>query len=418
MDGFPIHARERVASAEHLPLPCTMASFATSVLQKMLLESPSDEHFDVKLIVESGENGNGQETVLRAHRIVLSTVSEVFRKMFASGLREHNEGVVRVPDFTPAALAESLALIYGGELNAAKRDWQLAGQVWDFGHRFKIEHVASLARTAALEQLAQENCLRMLGFSLYINDDEAVGRIRDFVSDENNFADVVQSAEFALSSYETVSAVRRPPAGSYLEPDVTTFEKVWFDSLVAWADAVSGEKDEETRDSKREVRLQRAMRLVDFNRMRTHELRECRSNKVAGASAALATALVGVLLARCEKMEQSVTEKERELDDLGAAYQVALLGKNEAERTARIADERFQKATSGRLSRDDIKNVRGSRGVRSPVNSADALSDSMFMNSMERLSVGAGNPPPAPTPAQYSSSSRRGSSRQIGHPVA
>ena len=382
------------------------------MLQKMLLESPSDEHFDVRLIVEgsdntsnrttSSTNGNG-ETILRAHRIVLSTVSEVFRKMFASGLREHNEGVVRIPDFSPVAVSEALALIYGGELDRSNQDWQLAGQVWDFGHRFKIDHISSLARTAALDQLSQENCLRMLGFSLYIGDDGAVQRIRDFISDETNFGIVVQSAEFTMTGYEVICSIRRPPAGSYVELDVLTFEKVWFDCLVAWADAVPMDKkdDENTRNVKRDDRLTKALRLVDFSRMKTHELRECKSNHVAGHTAALATQLVGVLLARCEKLESGVVEKERELDDLGAAYQVALLGKNEAERSARIADERFQKATSGRMSRDELKNVR--RRVGSPSGSTDAINE--FMPVLERMSSsqphGGG---------QYSSSRRRGSS--------
>jgi len=101
------------------------------------------------------------------------------------------------------------------------------------------------------------------------------------------------------------------------------------------------------------------MRLIDFNRMKTHELRECRINKVAGQSPALAVCLVGVLLARCEKLESGVLEKERELDDISGAYQLALRGKQDAERSARISDERFQKASSGgggggRMSRDDI----------------------------------------------------------------
>jgi len=352
-----------------------MANFATIVLQKMLLDSPSDEHFDVKLIVESGDKGgmttgagspsgkagstcgpagasgsnsngegtNSNETVLRAHRIVLSTVSDVFRKMFLTSLREHNEGIIRIPDFTPGAVAEALTLIYGGELSDSKRDWQLAGQVWDFGHRFKIPHVIQLARCAALDQISKENSLRMLGFSLYINDTEAVTRIRDFISDETNFGVIVQSSEFTMASYEVISNIHRPPAGSYLEDEVITFEKVWNSD----------------REAQRNDRLTKAMRLIDFNRMKTHELRECRINKVAGQSPALAVCLVGVLLARCEKLESGVLEKERELDDISGAYQLALRGKQDAERSARISDERFQKASSGgggggRMSRDDI----------------------------------------------------------------
>lgn len=344
-------------------------AFARAVLQKMLLESPSDEHFDARLVIEN-PGAKGGETVIRAHRIVLSTVSEVFCGLFRSGLREHSEGVVRVSDFSAPAVAEALSLIYGGELGAAERDWKLAGQVWDFGHRFRVEHVSNLARAAALTQVCEENCLRVLGFALHIGDDAAAEQIRDFISDETHFANVVRSAEFALASHDVVAALRRPPSGSFAEPDILTFEKVWFDALVAWADAnvdtVPSADDASTEQDKLEVRrtarLDRAFRLVDFGRMRTHELRECHRNPVAQGSPTVATMLVAVLLVRAEKLENSLYEKERDLEELGAAYQVALFGKNEAERSARIAGERLEKSTSHKLTEDKPSSRRRNAG--------------------------------------------------------
>lgn len=112
-------------------------AFARSLLQKMLLESPSEEHFDVRLVVE-GQTPKHGETTLHAHRIVLSTVSSEFRKMFESGLKGHAEGVVRIHDFSAAAVREALSVIYGGELGTAARDWKLAGQVW--GLRPPVRH--------------------------------------------------------------------------------------------------------------------------------------------------------------------------------------------------------------------------------------------------------------------------------------
>lgn len=333
-------------------------AFARAVLQKMLLESPSEEHFDARLVVDGGKGA--AETVLRAHRIVLCTVSDVFRGLFQSGLREHAEGVVRVSDFTPAAVSEALALIYGGELDASTRDWKLAGQVWDFGHRFRVEHVVKLARSAALAQVSEENCLRVLGFALHVGDDAAAEQIRDFISDEPHFARVVSTPEFTLSSYDVVAALRRPPAGAFVEQDILTFEKVWFDALVGWAGAgAPDDADDDKRRMRRAARLERALRLVDFSRMRTHELRECQRS---AGSDVVAAALVGVLLSRAEKLEASVYEKDRELEELGAAYQVALFGKNEAERSARIAGERLEKATAHKMAREDERYAGRRRG--------------------------------------------------------
>lgn len=47
---------------------------------------------------------------------------------------------------------------------------------------------------------------------------------------------------------------------------------------------------------------------------------------------------------------------ERELDDISGAYQLALRGKQDAEHSARISDERFQKISSSgpRISQNNI----------------------------------------------------------------
>lgn len=319
-------------------------AFAQSVLQRMLREAPSDEHFDVRLIVDAS-NGE-QETVIRAHRIVLCTVSDVFQTMFSSGMREHVEGVVRITDFTPQAVREAIDVIYGGELSAAVNDWQLAGQIWDFGFRFRIDHVTQLARKCSLDQVCEENCLRVLGFAIHVGDDDATEQLQAFIAEKAHFLAVVSSPEFQLVSYEVISSIRRPGAGEYVEADILTFEKVWFDALMAWAGRTTSGAD----TSPDKDKIENALKLVDFTRMKTHELREAFKNEVALESPLLANLLVAILLARAEKLESINYEKNRDLEELGAAYQVALFGKNEAERNARLAIERLEKATANKMA--------------------------------------------------------------------
>ena len=363
-------------------------AFAQIVLQKMLREAPSDDHFDVRLVVE-GSNSSGKETTIRAHRIVLCTVSDVFQSMLRSGMRENTEGVVRITDFSPQAVREALQVIDGGELIAALEDWKLAGKVWDFGFRFRIDHVVQLARKSALEQVTEENCLRVLGFAIHVNDTEATDQIRSFISEKTHFLSVVRSPEFQVASYDVVSSLERPGAGQYVEPEILTFEKVWFDSLMQWA-----APQDVHQDSPEEEKLEKALRLVDFSRMKTHELREAFKNETAVCSPVLSTSLVGVLLTRAEKLESLNFEKDRDLEELGAAYQVALFGKNEADRNARLAVERLEKATANKIALE--------RRVE---------------EQQRRRTNGSSNAAPSPQRVSSSHSNRRKYSNPSGSPI-
>lgn len=359
-------------------------AFARSLLQKMLLESPSEEHFDVRLVVE-GQTPKHGETTLHAHRIVLSTVSSEFRKMFESGLKGRAEGVVRIHDFSAAAVREALSVIYGGELGTAARDWKLAGQVWDFGHRFDIEHVATLARTAALNLVSEENCLRVLGFAIYVGDDVAAEQLKTFIAEPAHFLRAVRSPEFGMASYDVIAALRRPGPGTFVEPDILTFEKVWCDALVTWANGETSAKPAEA-ETMRVARLTQALRLVDFSRMRTHELREAHRSEAASGGNVLAGMLVGILLSRAEKLEALNFEKDRDIEELDSAYQMALHGKNEADRNARLTSERLEKVASGKLKTErrdeEEKSPRRSSGRSSGAGHPAGVSDDVQVESV------------------------------------
>lgn len=96
--------------------------------------------------------------------------------------------------------------------------------------------------------------------------------------------------------------------------------------------------------------VERALELVDFSRMKTHELREVSKDPVAGISPTFHRALVEILLTRSEELEASVLERNIDLDVIGQKYQQALCEQDEAERKARAAVERMDKLQAAKVT--------------------------------------------------------------------
>lgn len=85
------------------------------------------------------------------------------------------------------------------------------------------------------------------------------------------------------------------------------------------------------------------MKLVDFSRMKTHELRDVAKNKIACLAPSFSLTLVDVLLTRSEQLEASVLERNVDLDVIGQKYQQALCEQDEAERKAKAALDKMDK---------------------------------------------------------------------------
>lgn len=96
--------------------------------------------------------------------------------------------------------------------------------------------------------------------------------------------------------------------------------------------------------------VERVLELVDFSRMKTHELREVSKDPVAGISPTFHRALVEILLTRSEELEASVLERNIDLDVIGQKYQQALCEQDEAERKARAAVERMDKLQAAKVT--------------------------------------------------------------------
>lgn len=96
--------------------------------------------------------------------------------------------------------------------------------------------------------------------------------------------------------------------------------------------------------------VEKILDLVDFSRMKTHELRDVSHNPVASISPVFHRELVDILLTRTEELEASVLERNIDLDVIGQKYQQALCEQDEAERKARAAVEKMDKLQAAKVS--------------------------------------------------------------------
>lgn len=342
-------------------------AFAQSLLKKMLSDTLTEKHFDVYFHVQQRmRDGTLSETRLGAHRVVLSAVSDKFEQQLAksnpSGTGSANEIIIR--DCSAAAVRESLEIMYGGDLRDAKSSVLLALEIWHFGVLFDVDHLIQLARASCLNNLSTDNCLRILDFAVHVEDLQIVDKLQNYASENANFSHVITSPDFEHLDFKVISSLVRPGKGECAWPEILTFEKVWFDALIKWLasrvayepfkeppakeHAVNGIDVGDTIQAKPPTKesvdlVEKVLALVDFSRMKTHELRDVSKNEIAVMSPTFAAELVTVLLTRAEQLESTILERNIDLDVIGQKYQQALCEQDEAERKARTAIEKMDK---------------------------------------------------------------------------
>lgn len=345
-------------------------AFAQSLLKKMLSDSLTEKHYDVFFHVQQRmRDGTLSETRLGAHRVVLSAVSDRFEQQFAKsdasrGAGATNEIVIR--DCSAAAVREALEIMYGGDLQEAKSSVLLALEIWHFGVLFDVDHLIQLSRASCLNNLSTDNCLRILDFAVHVEDLQIVDKLQNYASENANFSHVITSPDFERLDIKVVSSLVRPGKGECAWPEILTFEKVWFDALVKWLGSrISYQPHKEILPAKEHIDVgntvssrsptkesvdlvERVLALVDFTRMKTHELRDVSQNEIAVMSPTFATELVAVLLTRAEQLESTILERNIDLDVIGQKYQQALCEQDEAERKARTAIEKMDKVQAAK----------------------------------------------------------------------
>lgn len=233
---------------------------------KMLHEAraeppPPGDDADVHLTV-GGALPGVEPVVLRAHRLVLATVSPVFHEWFrqadaelaaasgagaaasasasASAPASARSGSPREPitielaDFPPDAVSLSLEVMYGGGFSEC-RHWEIAANCWDFAVRFRVAELQKVARKKSLQMMDLSNSLHLLAYALTVDDEAAIDTIADYIAVPEHFLQVIASRDFLFAPGPVLDALTiRPGAGSTVPDSKCTVEKAWFDAVMRW----------------------------------------------------------------------------------------------------------------------------------------------------------------------------------------
>lgn len=115
----------------------------------------SDELKDVKFLIGDQE--------IKAHKVVLAARSPVFRKMFATKMKESNSNEVVISDISYDTFEEMLFFIYSGNITS---DFPtLVMDLFAASHKYQLEDLKKLCGTEISENLSEENAAAVLEFA-------------------------------------------------------------------------------------------------------------------------------------------------------------------------------------------------------------------------------------------------------------
>jgi len=103
---------------------------------------------------------NGRE--FHVHRAVLACVSEVFDKMFSSGMQEGSRAEIEIEDAIPEAVEAFIGCVYSGKLPGER---SLLPDIWRLANKYLMQETAAMAMQAMLDQMdvsSASDCARVL----------------------------------------------------------------------------------------------------------------------------------------------------------------------------------------------------------------------------------------------------------------
>ncbi|KAH3792837.1 hypothetical protein DPMN_146336 [Dreissena polymorpha] len=108
----------------------------------------SGRHTDIEILV--------QDRSFHCHRVVLAAVSRYFDAMFASGMRECKDGLVRLQDIEYNTFVDILDFVYSGKLNICEEN---AEELLRAATLFQIAPLHQKCQDFLLDHVTIENCI-------------------------------------------------------------------------------------------------------------------------------------------------------------------------------------------------------------------------------------------------------------------
>ena len=201
-------------------------------------ETP-DHPFDITLVVQDGKE-------FKAHRRALSEASPFFEKLLNSGMREANEGVVRLEMVPEHLLRVILEFIYTGSVQTLVDD--NAQELYELADYLVLPQLKTLAgHTVVQKKLSASNAISSFRFAETYLLEELIFRSKMFIA--ANFSSVAKTEDFLnLSSKEILKWISQDEIGVTTEEDV-------FQIILSWVECDKRVRKKYFPELFREVRL-------------------------------------------------------------------------------------------------------------------------------------------------------------------
>ena len=149
---------------------------------KRLYDSGNDS--DVKLIVDGHE--------FKAHKTILMARSEVFAKMFASGMNESQTNIIEITDIEPTIIDIMLRFIYTGKVDQVKaEDWPLLMLAAD---KYQLNGLKRICVQYLYLNINNSNALKAFSLGDRLNDSQLMNRSMAYI--RNEIKDLIQTEDW------------------------------------------------------------------------------------------------------------------------------------------------------------------------------------------------------------------------------
>jgi len=140
---------------------------------------------DITLVVKDGEK-------FQAHSTVLSQASPFFEKLLSSGMKESNEGVIRLQTITKSQMANILQYIYDGSVQITSQE--NAEKLIETADFLLLSNLKIIAGKFLEQHMTTETCISTNYLAEQYSCEELVASARKFI--HLNFTSVTASKEF------------------------------------------------------------------------------------------------------------------------------------------------------------------------------------------------------------------------------
>ncbi|KAJ8405936.1 hypothetical protein AAFF_G00308240 [Aldrovandia affinis] len=209
---------------ELIPKPNTQR-FSSNEHAAAILQGCEHLRSDATLCDVTLESGDGSET-FPVHRVIMASASEYFRAMFTGGMKEQQEGLVKLPGVSGRGLRTIIDFIYRGGVTL---DLDCLRDTLEAANHLQVVPVLTFCSQLLNSKVTVENCVEVERLSSELCPEEVQAQVREFI--RQNFSALVQSGRYLRLSERCMNHVLESHAlRGFTEAELYRAARDWLDA--------------------------------------------------------------------------------------------------------------------------------------------------------------------------------------------